>query len=139
MRKRIRTNFDLCTGCGICLLACSEKNKGGYNPRFAMLRIEKKQDGLVEEPIVCNQCENPYCLQVCPANAITKDPESGIVKINKQKCTGCGLCKEYCPRDVIVIKDGIASKCELCEGDPVCVKSCPTNALELIKVGENYE
>ena len=55
-----------------------------------------------------------------------------IIDIDEEKCTGCGWCIEACefgsitvhPEKKIVI-------CDLCEGDPMCVKYCPKDALEL--------
>ncbi len=138
---KIVPDFDLCTGCGICMLACSEQNFGGYNPRYAVMNIITMQDEIFEEPIMCNQCTNAACMRVCPVEAIntktinlvTKDEtiQTTVVSIDKEKCTGCGLCKEYCPRGVIVINENKAHKCELCHESPQCVKTCPKNALKI--------
>ncbi|OWZ83551.1 4Fe-4S dicluster domain-containing protein [Natranaerobius trueperi] len=130
-RKKLVSEFDLCTGCAICTLVCSKELQGGYNPRFARLRLEEQMDGLVTEPIVCNQCENAFCEKVCPVSAITRENEIPVIK--EDKCIGCGRCMEYCPKDVIVLVDNKASKCDLCGGDPVCVKNCPTGALKLFE------
>ncbi len=107
---------------------------GGYNPRLARLVIHSKRENLYHIPVVCNQCENAYCMNACPAGAITKT-QSGVVSIDEKKCTGCGLCAEYCPINVIVMhpETGRACKCELCRGNPQCVEACPTGALELVR------
>ncbi|MFO8192886.1 MAG: 4Fe-4S dicluster domain-containing protein, partial [Bacillota bacterium] len=97
----LRSEFDLCTGCGICLLVCSKRTFGGYNPRLARLRILSEDENLVNRPLVCTQCENPFCLQVCPVHAISKDPETGVVLIDKETCTGCGACVSACPDHMI--------------------------------------
>lgn len=142
----IKTNFDLCTGCGICQLACSmalsmtwttnEKETGttscsGYNPRLSRLRIIHTRENLYHKPVVCNHCENAYCMNVCPAKAYERDA-NGIVKIITEKCVGCGLCVEYCPEGLIYLdpERKKAVKCDLCNGDPVCIEACPTGALE---------
>lgn len=133
----IRTNFDLCTGCSICQLACSEKKTGGYNPRAALLQIRHANEGLIHEPVVCRQCQNPYCRTVCPAEAVGRDEITGAVIIDRDKCTGCGLCVKYCYLGAVRLsKDGRkAEKCDFCGGDPACVKECPTGALEVVKLG----
>jgi Fe-S-cluster-containing hydrogenase component 2 len=107
---------------------------GGYNPRLARLAIRDKRENLYHIPVVCNQCENAYCMNACPTGAITRN-KAGIVTIDRQKCTGCGLCAEYCPVNVIVMhpETGKAFKCELCRGNPQCVEACPTKALELVR------
>ncbi len=164
----IKTNFDRCTGCGICQLACSmvlslneikaspvkidraqmdttetrqmECNPllPGYNPRLSRLKIIHKRENLYHKPVVCNQCENAYCMNVCPANAYEKD-DNGTVLIDHEKCVGCGLCVKYCPEGLIYLdpERKKAIKCDLCGGDPACVKACPTGALELATRVEN--
>lgn len=73
----------------------------------------------------------------CPANCFTKRPD-GIVVLDRNRCTGCGLCKSACPYDAIVISklDGKAAKCNLCVElldaglNPACVDGCPVKCLE---------
>ncbi len=110
----------------------------GYNPRLSRLVILNKKENLYHFPVVCNQCENAYCLNVCPAKAIKRN-KSGVVAIDTEKCIACGLCAQYCPIDVIVTdpETGKAFKCELCQGKPLCIDACPTGALELVKK-ENF-
>lgn len=132
----IKTNFDLCTGCLICQLECSSRLFGGYNPHRSVLNIEHVNENLYHFPVVCNHCENTYCAKVCPANAISRDEETGAIVVDKDKCVGCKkeFCHEYCPIKVIHV-DPVsrkAVKCDLCQGEPQCVEVCPTGALELV-------
>jgi Fe-S-cluster-containing hydrogenase component 2 len=135
VRAVIYSNFDLCSGCNICRMICSEKKTGGTNPRLALLNLEKH--GLVYRPVVSAQCRNAFCLKVCPVEAVYRQEDSGAVLIDRAKCTGCGLCAEACPVCAIVMdkQAGIARKCDLCGGDPACVRYCPTGALELVILG----
>lgn len=128
----IHTNFDKCTGCSICQLVCSMDLTSGYNPRRARLAICHKNEHLYHLPVVCNQCENAYCMNACPTKAITRE-ETGIVAIDADRCIGCGLCVQYCPVDMVALDPETkkAVKCELCQGEPLCVAACPTGALEL--------
>jgi Fe-S-cluster-containing dehydrogenase component len=96
----IHIHFDKCTGCRICQLACSLAMTGGYNPRRSRLAIHPKTEHLYHLPVVCSQCENAYCMQVCPVGAITQTRD-GIVSIDTETCVGCGLCSKYCPMDMI--------------------------------------
>jgi Fe-S-cluster-containing hydrogenase component 2 len=129
----IKTNFDLCTGCSLCQLACSERFLGGYNPHRALLRIRHENENLYHFPVVCNQCANPYCANVCPVQAIQRDAETGAMVVDREICVGCNLCHRYCPIHVVGVDPEIQKsvKCDLCGGDPRCVAACPTGALEL--------
>ncbi len=130
----IRSEFDLCTGCGSCLLACSNRAAGGYNPRLARMIVSSERENLVNRQVVCLQCENPYCLNSCPFGAISRPAETGVVLVDKDTCTGCGSCVDACP-DRMIRLDGNrrADKCDLCGGEPLCVKYCAPGALKLVE------
>nr|WP_022666935.1 4Fe-4S dicluster domain-containing protein [Desulfospira joergensenii] len=106
---------------------------GGYLPGRARLTIQHSRENLYHTPVVCNQCENAYCMNVCPAKAIKRN-DQGIVCIDEDRCIGCGTCVEYCPIEMVKMDPDTrkAVKCELCHGEPLCVKACPTGALELV-------
>ncbi len=54
------------------------------------------------------------------------------VKVDPQKCTGCGLCVDACPTEAISIVDGLAVIDEdLCTECGLCIDECPTEALDL--------
>lgn len=130
--KSILTHPDLCTGCRICEITCSMVRYGTFSPRRAAITVSVRFDGLIDYPIVCRQCVNPFCVRVCPLDALKRDEKTGAIVVNKEKCNGCGLCVKYCPEEAIKIDPSshVAVKCDLCGGDPVCVKYCPTQALE---------
>ncbi len=115
-------------------MTCSFDLFKGYNPRLARLVIENKTENLYHLPRVCNQCENAYCMTVCPVEAIHRNDE-GIVCIDPSLCIGCGTCVRYCPIGMVFLDPETrkAYKCELCQGDPLCVAACPTGALELVQ------
>ncbi len=131
----IKTNFDLCTGCSLCQLACSERLLGGYNPHRALLMIRNENENLYHFPVVCNQCANPYCANVCPVGAIKRDAATGAMVVDRETCVGCNLCHRYCPIHVVGVDPELKKsvKCDLCKGAPRCVAACPTGALELIR------
>jgi Fe-S-cluster-containing hydrogenase component 2 len=128
--RGIAVNWSKCVGCRLCELACSLKNTGEFNPVRARIQVIGF-DEFFCVPVLCLQCERPYCAEICPSGAIIND-ETGTVRVLKQRCTGCKMCILACPFGNIVFSKEAktAVKCELCDGEPECVLFCPTAALE---------
>ncbi|RKL61394.1 4Fe-4S dicluster domain-containing protein [Thermoanaerobacteraceae bacterium SP2] len=122
----IKVDISLCSNCRACLLACSMKNFETYNPKLSLMDI-RETDSIYTDVVTCIQCKNAACIRVCPSNAIKRN--NGVVKIDKEKCIGCGICTEYCPQGVVRLISKKAFKCELCEGNPACVQVCSTGAI----------
>jgi len=86
-------------------------------------------------PKLCNQCENPPCVQVCPVGA-TYQTDDGVVLVDREWCIGCGYCVMACPYGVRFFHPvyKTAEKCNFCyhrisKGmDPACVQACPFEA-----------
>jgi len=71
-------------------------------------------------------------MEVCPAAAISRSEESGAVVIDRDQCAGCKMCMLACPFGNIHFdaEQQIGKKCDLCGGDPACVKFCISGALQ---------
>jgi carbon-monoxide dehydrogenase iron sulfur subunit len=121
---------DKCTGCRLCEIACSVKHEGLSNPPLSRVKILKRYEEAFV-PARCRQCEDPVCLIACPLGAISKDEVLGTIKVDHDKCRGCRVCVELCPYGGIYIhpRKRKAIACDLCEGDPLCVKVCSGKAL----------
>jgi len=184
--KAILYDPTRCTACRGCQAACKQwnetdevipeiengvdsLNRGSYeNPadlssktwlkmRFTEIEDNGKVDWLFTRR-ACMHCTDAACVKVCPSGALYHD-DRGFVGYNKDLCTGCGYCTDFCPFDVPRsdrnLITGIAKmdKCTLCttpglnrldEGyEPACVATCPTGALkygdrdELLSEGKN--
>jgi Fe-S-cluster-containing dehydrogenase component len=89
-------------------------------------------------PKLCNQCETPACVQVCPVGAtyVTKD---GVILIDRKWCVGCGYCVMACPYGVRYFhpEHKVVDKCNFCyhritKGmDTACVQACPFGARKI--------
>ncbi|MFX1509449.1 MAG: 4Fe-4S dicluster domain-containing protein [Promethearchaeota archaeon] len=119
---------ERCTGCRLCSLACSLTKFGECNPRKAAISVVRDEFERFEFPVVCFQCQDAPCITACPQNAITKD--EGHVTRDDDRCIGCRLCAVVCPFSAITTHGKELIQCDLCGGDPQCVKYCSTNAIE---------
>jgi len=149
-----------CVGCNACVVACKlEHNAPAGIVQTGVLEKEmgKFPNSIrIFVPVLCNHCEEPTCVDVCPKNATCKR-DDGVVMIDFEKCIGCGACVEHCPYHARVLVDNnktvfpdgetvfekpvyqriprnVALKCDFCfyrveKGlPPVCVEVCPTSA-----------
>ncbi len=129
-RKILAIDYSKCTGCHLCELACAMKHYGVVNPYLARLTVLTQPESPISVPSICMQCRDAVCARVCPVNAIKYDEESGAYVIDEAKCIGCLECAYACPYGAISIDGrGEVIKCDLCGGDPECVKVCPNEAL----------
>lgn len=86
-------------------------------------------------PKLCNQCDNPPCVQVCPVGA-TYQTADGVVLVDRQWCIGCGYCVMGCPYGVRFFHPvyHVAEKCNFCYHrisngmKTVCVEACAFGA-----------
>jgi len=133
----INIDATKCTGCRLCEMACSLHNGGACDSTRSRIRvIQDEAEGVVYAvPVLCQQCEKPICMDVCPTGAIDVDQRTGAKVVNEGKCVGCKRCMYVCPIGAVGLdtKTGVAVKCDLCGGDPWCVKICPTGALQYVR------
>ncbi len=131
MKKAISIDPSRCDGCRNCEIACAIAKEGEPNLSKARIRVVRFPDAGYYYPFICLQCESPYCVARCPASALTKNPDTGVVEHDKGKCVGCKMCLLACPFGAIKILEGFPSRCDFCGGDPVCVKFCEPGAIAL--------
>lgn len=116
-----------CTECYACRLKCSFVKEKEYNPAKARLGIDGKWPRLPELKN-CRQCKKPACVEVCPVTALTQ-AEDGVIAVDYDLCTECGLCVEACPFDAVLTFEGKIHICDTCNGEYHCTKVCSTGAI----------
>ncbi len=144
-------DVDRCIGCKGCQVACKLENDialgEGRNkvctigPNGTYPDLE-----LYFLPTMCQQCENPACVQACPTGACYKREADGVILVDQEKCVGCGSCRRACPYDMIRPNRELrmADKCTLCTqlraaGDtPACVRNCAGGALHYGDLGDPH-
>lgn len=156
-------DLDRCVGCHACAIACkAEWEVPADQGRNWVRRLGPAQTphGLsyTYYPGLCNHCDEPACVTVCPADleektftdsvtgatktmavaATWKDPFNGTVQIDKARCLGCGACADACPYGARYVneegEEPKADKCTFCMErvaaglEPACVQTCIANA-----------
>ncbi len=139
------------SGCDDCVSACAKENglRGLGRPEtdaqwIRKVEIRNPQTGSSKSlPVMCQHCEDPPCVDVCPTGASFKRAD-GIVLVNKHTCIGCRYCMMACPykaRSFVheAIEDqkpysprgkGTVESCTLCvhrvddNRQPACVEAC---------------
>ncbi|MBM4763514.1 4Fe-4S dicluster domain-containing protein [Bacillus sp. B15-48] len=133
---------DRCIGCHACSIACLNENSQSSNKSYRRVNLINQEHFL---SVSCNHCDSPECFRVCPNSAFTKR-QDGIVELNNNLCTGCGICMSACPYGAIQYNPKIrkVEKCNMCHSQqqigafPACVQACTTSALQLIDLYHEY-
>lgn len=138
---RIEANEQYCLGCKLCEINCmvahsrSKKILKAYIQEKDQItsRILVEGTSGVSFAVQCRHCESAPCIEACITGAMYRDPETGAVLSDPDKCVGCLMCVMVCPTGAVLRdKQGkIVSKCDLCisRGVPACVENCPNEAL----------
>jgi tetrathionate reductase subunit B len=162
-RYAMGVQIEKCIGCGKCVEACKIENDVPMEPYYFRTWVERyviyndgevtvdSPNGGIEGfpplerekqilrtffvPKLCNHCENPPCVQVCPVGA-TFETQDGVVLVDEDYCIGCRYCIQACPYGARFLdpRTKTANKCTFCyhritEGLlPACVEICPTQA-----------
>jgi len=150
-----------CQACNTCVVACKDWNDVKPGPA-RWRRLIVKEHGKFPNVLVfnlvlsCNHCKNPSCVHACPADAIYKRAEDGIVLVDRSKCQSIRACLASCPFGAPQFGDDKSEpvkdprwqvphpmqKCTFCLDrwqigkKPICVESCPQRALDAGPINE---
>ena len=138
MAKTLYIDYQKCTGCRLCELVCAVFHDGISNPSRSRIKVMKWEAEGLYIPMSCQQCQDAPCMNVCPVKAISRDEELGRVFIDYDICIGCRSCVAVCPFGAMNfnIKDKQVFKCDLCDGDPQCVRFCEEKAIEYLDMDD---
>jgi dimethyl sulfoxide reductase iron-sulfur subunit len=147
-----------CKGERKCVAACQDRH--GLSPDQTWMRTLEWQDedGPHYMPVMCQMCQNPPCLNVCPVSATVKT-EQGVILVDQDLCIGSRACMAACPYEARYFnwseptpknrmpapspntpefpsnQLGTVGKCVLCADRipystdlPACVEACPRGA-----------
>ena len=158
-------------GCDACVSACETENGWGGADNtekhsnaeqqaqwIRKVQLKEKATGHATTlPLMCQHCETPPCVDVCPTGASFRRAD-GIVLVDKHICIGCRYCMMACPykaRSFIHedLKDqkpwaprgkGTVESCTLCVhrvdegGTPACVEACGAENHNAMLFGDLY-
>jgi molybdopterin-containing oxidoreductase family iron-sulfur binding subunit len=149
-------------GCNDCVTACNTENglEGKTGPQDSQwirkLNIKDLRTGFVQNlPMLCQHCEHPPCVDVCPTGASMKR-EDGIVLVDRHICIGCRYCMMACPYKArsfvhepltdqnpeVPRGKGCVESCTFCvqrvdrDETPACVEACNAQGHKAMLFGD---
>ncbi len=157
-------------GCDACITGCEQENGWGEGSSdeqnsnakqkaqwIRKVELRNTATGHVQSlPMMCQHCETPPCVDVCPTGASMKRAD-GIVLVDKHICIGCRYCMMACPykarsfvhealedqREYAPRGKGTVESCTFCvhkldagEGTTACAEACNTEGHKAIIVGD---
>ncbi len=145
VRLALVIDLDICVGCHACSVAC--KGAAAFDDSVWPNQVFgfEIEGGArtVYVPRMCQHCESPGCVTVCPTGASFRRAADGVVLIDAERCIGCRLCAWACPYGAreYDAAAGVMRKCTLCidrrdVAVPACVATCPSGARHFGDIGD---
>ncbi|MEJ2280417.1 MAG: thiamine pyrophosphate-dependent enzyme [Candidatus Bathyarchaeota archaeon] len=132
VNQYVNCNPKMCNGCVVCEYACSMEKEQTFNPVKSRIKAVRL-DTIKNIALTCRACQDAPCVAACPNGALVQSLENKTIIVDESKCKGCGWCIQACEYGAITLHPSTkkAIVCDMCNGDPVCVKWCPESALSL--------
>jgi len=128
-------------GCSACIDACDRENgldlqtkpkplsESKWDQQKAVwirkVKLQDNQTGRITNlPMMCQHCEDPPCVDVCPTGASFKRAD-GIVMVDRHLCIGCRYCMMACPYKArSFIHEALEGQLTSVPRGKGCVESC---------------
>ncbi len=131
-------DLERCIGCHACTNVCKAENNvpiGGFRDWVEEHEMGEYPNARAEFlPKLCNQCDDPGCLRVCPTGSIYRRESDNIIELDPDICIACQACMQGCPYGMTFYNSArrTADKCNYCAHRldagmrPACVDICPS-------------
>jgi Fe-S-cluster-containing hydrogenase component 2 len=140
-KKRFGLAFhsDKCNGCKECEKACVKAHPSSVASGRPRLKIEQDKSKKYKMT-ACLHCETCPPSDLCPSALFEFHADGKYWTLDEQRCFACMSCLPVCPVGGVFFEGqfGVETAyiCDLCGGDPACIKVCPKGALTLDKSRE---
>lgn len=122
---RVNVDKSKCTGCLICEVTCSLMHTGQVQREASAIRVKLGHlDHELHQPVTCRQCKKMMCMKSEKKETDDHLKQSFFWEGDHRKKEDCAFGSLFAFGDKLI-------HCNLCGGEPECVKSCPTGALSL--------
>jgi len=130
--------MNKCIGCLTCSAVCAVANKADHSIMKSAIKI-RTIGGMTSSyiAVVCRGCEEPACMEICPADALELRPGGGVL-LNEEKCFGCRRCVAACSIGAVNF-DKESQKPIICSHCGVCTTFCPHDCLVMMETKEDAD
>jgi carbon-monoxide dehydrogenase iron sulfur subunit len=131
MNRVLIVDFERCVGCRVCEGICAFTHYRTHSRGLSAITVTAFDEISTDVPVVCVQCEDAPCQAACPTKSIYRNESTGAYLVNRETCIGCRSCVFACPFGAMFFheEEHVPIKCDLCSGEPECVRICPSEAL----------
>jgi len=129
---------EKCDGCLECEKVCTSAHASSVASGRPRIKVTKAGDKY--RAVMCVHCETCAPSEVCPSALLEFHSDGKYWTLDEHRCFACMACIPRCPFDGVFFEGAFgvetAYSCDLCLGEPKCIKACPKGALTLDKSRE---